>query len=129
MLNSESKLNFQEGQYVEEGGQSERPLGSTRPYSSTANKAFMNSLEENNLDIGDFYQFRGYSPVQELIEEWSNHRSEMSRPLTQRQVEMAFENLFLVSLGDVEEATLSVEQAMMGGWSQFYPAKHHNDYL
>ena len=50
-----------------------------------------------------------------LPAQWASHRVESGKPLTVRQREMAFENLYLVSLGDVDEAQRCVEEAMIGG--------------
>jgi len=127
LLSNQGKTNLNQGHLEFGTGQNSRLAGSSRPYSSTGNKSFMNSLYQNNLDIYGFEAFKEDLDVQDLMAQWASHRVESGKPLTVRQREMAFENLYLVSLGDVDEAQRCVEEAMIGGWSKFFQSKHQND--
>lgn len=128
VLTQKGKKACQKGQNGDNAGQNNPNSGPTRPYSSSGNSSFISSLEELNLDIGDFYPFRVNPNVHDLMREWVDHRIEMGKPLTERQIEKSFENLFLVSKGDLNDAQLCVEQALIGGWSKFYPPRHTDDW-
>ena len=128
VLSNKGKMASEKVQTEKSGGQNIYERGSTRPYSSSRNSSFNNSLEELNLDIGDFYPFRVNPNVHELMREWVDHRIELGKPLTDRQIEKSFENLFLVSKGDLNDAQLCLEQALIGSWSKFYPPRYTDDW-
>lgn len=128
VLSNKGKMASEKVQTEKSGGQNNYERGSTRPYSSSRNSSFNNSLEELNLDIGDFYPFRVNPNVHELMREWVDHRIELGKPLTDRQIEKSFENLFLVSKGDLNDAQLCLEQALIGSWSKFYPPRYTDDW-
>ena len=129
VLTQKGKKASEKGQNGDNAGQNNPNSGSTRPYSSSSNSSFISALEKANLDIGDFYGFRDNSNVHELMHDWIEQRIELDKPLSARQIEKSFENLFLVSRGDLADAQQCVEQAIMGSWSMFYPSRRTDDWF
>lgn len=129
VLSVKGKETLQEVQNDKNDAQICLEAGSIRPYSSAGNSAFMNSLKESHLEIGDFYRFRADPAIHELMNEWIAHREEVTgKTILSRQVEMSIENLFLVSEGEVRDAELSVEAAIIGNWAKFWPARRTEDW-
>ena len=128
LLGTLGKMIFDKGHFGANGGQSDPAHGSKRTRSNTVSESLMIQIENANLDIEDFYGFEEESDIQDLINQWADHREECSKPLTAKQRDMFLVNLFVVSKGDSDDAALCVEQAIMGGWSRFFPPRHDEEW-
>ena len=129
LLGTLGKMIFEKGHFGANGGQPDLAHGSERTRSNTMSESLMIQIENANLAIEDFYGFEEKSDIQDLINQWADHREECSKPLTAKQRDMFLVNLFVVSKGDSDDAGLCVEQAIMGGWSRFFPPSRDDEWF